>query len=253
MRGIQSDIKKYYEEWWENPKDPRGVIFNRLNRIVFDRFPHGKGKRALDIGSGRGTIVSLLLRKGYQVTAVELNENFTKGLKQNFPEVKIIEGDFNTVPINGIFDIVTAIEFIQNLDREALRAFLKKVASLTDRLFINISNRKSLHGFWTAFRAFQKPFVHTYTPEEINRMIEEIDFRVTYEKGIGFLTPITLLSNFRFIIIPCCIAKIFNTIGDRIFPKLCHLYYLEAKRNSRGSHENRSYRGKWFYWISCSG
>jgi SAM-dependent methyltransferase len=242
MHDVQDDMKKYYEEWWENPSDPRGVIFDKLNRVVCERFPRGEGKKALDVGSGKGTIVSFLRKKGYRVTAVELNENFTKDLKQHFPESEVIEGDFNAVPVNGTFDIVTAIEFIQNLDGEALHAFLNKVATLTDRLIITISNRNSFHGFWTAFRGFQKPFVHTYTPEEIEGMLEEIDFSVTYKRGIGFFTSITLLSNFSLTLIPSWIAKTVNTLGDRIFPRLCHLYYLEATKNNWRSYESRSYR-----------
>jgi SAM-dependent methyltransferase len=242
MHDIQTDMKKYYEEWWENPSDPRNVIFKKLNRELLGRFPQGEGKRALDVGSGKGTIVSFLRSKGYRVTAVELNENFTNGLKKDFPELEVIGGDFNTVPIHGAFDVVTAIEFIQNLDREALYTFLQKVAALTDSLFINISNRSSLHGFWTTFRGFQKPFVYTYTPEEIEGMLEKIGFRVTYRRGIGFLTPITLLANFRLTVIPAWIAKTVNTIGDRIFPRLCHLYYLEAKRNNGRTYESRSNR-----------
>jgi len=232
MYDIHNEIKRYYEEWWENPLDPRDIIFKELNKLVFERLPQGEGKRALDVGSGKGAIVSFLLQKGYQVTAVELNENFVMGLRERFPEIEVIEGDFNSVSINGTFDVVTAIEFIQNLDSEALRRFLRKVATLTDQLIINISNKNSLHGFWTAFRGFQKSFVYTYTPKEVEGILGETGFQVTYKRGIGLLTPITLLSNFRFKIIPSWLARIVNPIGDKIFPRVCHLYYLEAKRNS---------------------
>jgi len=232
MYTIQTDMKRYYEAWWENPQDPRSAIFDRLNRVVSGRFPQGDGKRALDVGSGKGRIISLLRGTGYRVTAVELNEKFARGLRRHYPEVEVIEGDFNAVPVHGRFDMVTAIEFVQNLDREGLRKFLKKVSTLTNRLVANISNKNSLHGFWTAFRGFQKPFVHTYTPEEIERMLGEVGFQVTYTRGIGLLTPITLLSNFRWRIIPICIARALNTIGDRVFPRFCHLYYLEAQRRS---------------------
>jgi len=225
-------MKRYYEDWWENPRDPRSVIFDRLNKVVSERFPQGDGKTAIDVGSGKGRIISFLRGKGYQVTAVELNEHFAEGLRRNFPDVEVIEGDFNAVPIHGTFDMVTAIEFVQNLDREGLQKFLKKVSTLSNRLVANISNRNSLHGFWTAFRGFQKPFVHTYTPEEIERMLGEVGFRVTYTTGVGFLTPITLLPNFKWRIIPAWIARALNTIGDRIFPRFCHLYYLEAQRRS---------------------
>jgi len=230
MRDIQREMKEYYEEWWENPLDPRGVIFKKLNRVVFERLPRGEGKKALDVGSGRGTIVSFLRRKGYQVTAVELNENFTQRLRQEFPEVEVLEGDIDSVPIDGRFDVVTAIEFVQNLNRETLNGFLKKIARVTGRLVMNISNRNSLHGFWTSFRGFQKPFVYTYTPEEIKNALGEIRFQSTYTRGIGLLTPITLLPDFRVKVVPISLARAISRVGDPLFPRRCHLYYLEAER-----------------------
>lgn len=46
------EIKEYYSEWWENPKDIRNVVFDSLNKLVKQRIPQGDGKKALDIGSG---------------------------------------------------------------------------------------------------------------------------------------------------------------------------------------------------------
>jgi SAM-dependent methyltransferase len=229
MQDMHNEIKKYYEEWWENPRDPRNVIFTKLNKIVYERLPQGKGQKALDIGSGKGTIVSFLLQKGYKVTSVELNEKFVIDLKRKFPEVRVIQGDINSVSINDTFNVVTAIEFLQNLDIKALNKFFRKIVTLTDRLIINISNKNSLHGFWTAFRGFQKPFVHTYTPIEIERILEDNGFQITYEKGIGLLTPITLLNDFRVKLIPIFSTKIINSFGDKLLPRLCHLFYIEAK------------------------
>ncbi|MBM3282884.1 methyltransferase domain-containing protein [Candidatus Gottesmanbacteria bacterium] len=230
MSNRNSNIKKYYEEWWENPNDPRDFIFNKLNKIVDKRLPKGQGKRVLDVGSGKGKIVSFLVKKGYRVTAVELNENFVKDLTQRFQTIEILEGDFNLISIDNSFDDVTAIEFVQNLDREVLKRFLVKVATISNHLRMNISNRFSLHGFWTVFRGFQLPFVFTYTPREIEQMLRTVGFHITYKKGIGLITPITLFSGFRWKIIPIWFAKIINSIGDRIFPRFCHLYYIEAEK-----------------------
>jgi cyclopropane fatty-acyl-phospholipid synthase-like methyltransferase len=232
---VQSDIKRYYEEWWENPRDPRDHVFKRLNRLILKKLPPGNGRKALDIGSGKGTIVAFLLQKGYQTAAVELNENFVRDLRQRFPAVDVIEGDFNTVAIDRTFDLVTAVEFIQNLDREALRLFFQKVAALTDHLILTVSNKKSLHGFWAVFRGFIKPFVHVYTPKEIETLVRTSGFEITSRLGIGLLTPITLFSDFRWKLIPAWLTKLVNPWGDRLFPRSCHLYYLEAGKSSRKS------------------
>lgn len=227
---LRDDIKNYYEKWWENPDDPRDMIFKQLNAVVLEKLPPGKRQKALDVGAGKGTIVNYLRQKGYRVTAVELNEKFAQDLKLKFPDVEVVPGDFNAVSLNGNFSLVSAIEFIQNLDREALQRFFKKVGTLTNHVILSVSNKNSLHGFWAVFRGFIKPFVHVYTPQEVERMLRAAGFKITNTKGIGFLTPITLLSNFRFQLVPKWLVKIVNPIADRIFPKWCHLYYLEAKK-----------------------
>jgi cyclopropane fatty-acyl-phospholipid synthase-like methyltransferase len=232
---VESDIKRYYEEWWENPRDPRDHVFKRLNRLILKKLPPGNGRRALDIGSGKGTIVGFLLEKGYQASAVELNENFVRDLRQRFPMVEVIEGDFNAATIERTFDLVTAVEFIQNLDREALRHFFQKAAALTDHLILTVSNKKSLHGFWAVFRGFIKPFVHVYTPKEIETLIRDSGFEITSRRGIGLLTPITLFSDFRWKLIPVWLTKLVNPWADRLFPRRCHLYYLEAGKSFRKS------------------
>lgn len=80
--STDDEIKEYYSEWWENPKDIRNVVFDSLNELVKERIPQGEGKKALDIGSGHGRIVSYLVEKGYDVTAVDFNEGFLRRAKE---------------------------------------------------------------------------------------------------------------------------------------------------------------------------
>jgi SAM-dependent methyltransferase len=227
----RGDIKSYYEECWENPRDPRDHVFKRLNRLIFKKLPPGHGKQALDIGAGKGTIIGFLRQKGYQASAVELNENFVRDLRKRFPDVNVIEGDFNAVAIDKTFELVTAVEFIQNLDREALRIFFGKVASLTGHLILTVSNKNSLHGFWAVFRGFIKPFVHVYAPKEIETLVRASGFAIASRRGIGLLTPITLFSDFRWKLIPVWLTTVINPWGDRLLPRRCHLYYLEARKS----------------------
>jgi len=35
-------MNRYYEEWWENPSDPRDFVFKQLNALVMERLPDGK-------------------------------------------------------------------------------------------------------------------------------------------------------------------------------------------------------------------
>lgn len=220
-------IKRYYSEWWENRKDPRQCIFQKLNELVRNRIPDGFGLSALDIGSGKGTIMSFLVEKGYRVTGVDINEQFVERLWVRFPDATVICGDFMDVRFDERYDLVTAIQIAPIF--EDLKPFIQKIAGLTrGRLLINISNRNSLHGLWVRLRGFRNSFVYMHTPDELEKVLEECGFRVVYRAGIGFITPLTLFSGFRGRIVPVWLAKVLNSVFDRLFPKFCHLYYVEA-------------------------
>jgi SAM-dependent methyltransferase len=228
---MTEDLARYYEEWWENPRDPRDQVFRRLNRVVGKHLPPGAGKTALDVGSGKGAIVALLRDKGYRVTALDLNGKFLRGIKERFPEVEVLEGRFGEVACPGPYDLVTAVEFIQNLDRAGLDRFFEQAAGLTGHLIVTVSNRRSLHGWWARRRGFIKDFVHVYTPRDVERRLSSGGFRVVRRMGVGFLTPITWLPGFRRKLLPVWLARAVNPVADRLLPRLCHLYYLEAVKD----------------------
>lgn len=224
-----NEIKDYYSEWWENPKDIRNVVFDSLNELVKGRIPLGEGKKALDIGSGHGRIVSYLVEKGYEVTAVEFNEDFCEELKRKFPNVRVLQEDVRNLNFNANerFDVVTCIELVQNLNKADLLELLRKLGGVTKTLLINISNRNSLHNWWIEKRGFKKDFVFNYAPDEFDGYLEEVGFRIVYRRGIGLVTPISLFSGFKGKLIPVWFAMMVNKL-DHYATKKCHLYYVEA-------------------------
>ncbi len=221
------EIKSYYSKWWENPRDIRNVVFNKLNEYVRQRIPCEEGRNALDIGSGHGRIVSYLVEKGYEVTAVEFNEEFVAELKVGFPSIRVIAEDVRQIALDKGYDLVTCIELAQNLNRTELLALLTKLAAVTKLLLINISNRNSLHARWLEFRHWKANFVFTYTPEEFEQILAQAGFDIIHRRGIGLITPISLFKDFKGKLIPVWLAKAVNRF-DFLFLRVCHLYYVEA-------------------------
>lgn len=226
-------IKRYYSEWWENPRDPRNAVFERLNRYIYHRIPDGHGRRALDLGAGRGRIVSYLLARGYEVTAVEFNEDFVAHLRDRFPEARVLHADVRDLALDEPFDLVTCIELSQVLAKADLLRLLQRLSRITDRLFINISNAASLHGMWVRWRGFQADFIVSYRPRDLDMAMERSGFRIVHRRGIGLVTPITLLSGFRAPLIPVPVANAVNRL-DAFTPNICHLYYVEGVSTHHG-------------------
>lgn len=222
-------MTKYYEEWWGNPRDPRNPVFAKLNKLVADRTPEGYGRRALDLGSGSGSIVRILLEKGYDVTSVEIRQAATEQLRAKFPNARIIQANLNEWQPDSSYDLVTMMQLTQNFTPAELLALLKKVRAITPRLIINANTANSLQGRWVTWRKFKAPFVHLYRVRDFENILREAGFEhITYRTGVGFLMPITLLNNFRVQLIPSAIVHAVNHIIDPRFPRACALYYVEA-------------------------
>ena len=225
--GLASRIQQYYEKWWENPRDIRNPIFNRLNDLVQNRIERAAGVGALDLGSGKGRVVSMLLGKGWKVTAVELSPVFARELKTKFPSATVVCGDVRNWGIHSNYDLVTCIELTQVLPPDDLRGLLIRVRPYAKRVLINISNRQSIHGVWVRIRRFQAPFIVTYRPRDLVRMLETTGYHVVFTSGVGFLTPISLLRNFKVRLMTPGIVDRFRKL-DNCFPEFCHLYLAEA-------------------------
>ena len=231
MNAINAEeIKKYYTEWWENPRDIRNVVFDKLNRYVRKRLPPGEDKKALDIGSGHGRIVSCLVERGYEVSAVEFNEEFVGELRAKFPTVNVIEKDVRDVKLDWGYDVATCIELVQNLEKADLMDLLVKLARVTRVLLINMSNKNSFHNRWIEFRGWKKNFVFNYKPREFDQLLQQAGFIITHRRGIGLVTPTSLFKDFGGKFAPIWLTRLVNKL-DPCATGVCHLYYIEAISN----------------------
>ncbi len=220
-------IQSYYEKWWENPQDLRNVVFERLNQEMARLLSGVRGRRALDLGAGKGRIVSILEQRDFHVTAVEFNPGFVRGLQAAFPDAEVIQDDLRTWRPSGHFDIATCIEVAQVLPHGELAALLTRLRPHVDRLLLNISNSRSFHGLWVRMRGFQAPFIVPYTPTDLRGILRDAGFRIVSETGVGFVTPITILRDFRGAILSPWLAARLRAL-DAPFPDWCHLLLVEA-------------------------
>ncbi len=224
-------MNDYYEVWWGNPADIRHCITDRLFTHLAARLPVGYGCMALDLGSGKGRIISALQGLGYGVTGIDSNEKFVADMSRRFPAVKIISGDVVAVT-HGLpresFDAVTCIELAQNLSHDDFRSLLRELRPITKRIFISISNKHSLHGWWSNYRKMRAPFVFEYAVDDLEKYLTEAGFAITHTAGFGLVTPLSLLPGFKCVIIPQFLANSLSFL-DAFFPRTCHVFYAEAE------------------------
>ena len=226
-------VKAYYSTWWENAKDIRASVFQRRNRKVADRIAEIGGTKALDLGSGKGAVVKMLRRRGFAVTAVEFNSEFASAIRTAYPEVEVLCEDVRVWSPTHNYDVATCIELAQVLSHEELLTLLRNVRPFTKRLIVSISNANSFHGRWVRLRRFQAPFIVEYTPRILRDIVRRAGYRLLHEEGVGMLTPVSLLKDFRMVVVSTRVADIFSKL-DRLLPRQCHLYLVDAIPETAG-------------------
>lgn len=70
-----------------------------------------KGEHVLEIGPGLGVLTRALLRAGAKVTAIELDRDLAGALKEDLPEITLIEGDAMRVDIPEADRIVANLPY----------------------------------------------------------------------------------------------------------------------------------------------
>lgn len=99
-------------------------------------------KRVLEPSCGDGAIVKYLVEKRYEhITAIELNKDKLNIVKENYPNVNCIHGDFLNIEFNEKFHAIFAMPpFKENID---LKHIMKMYDLLEDdgELTTGISNK----------------------------------------------------------------------------------------------------------------
>jgi SAM-dependent methyltransferase len=226
-----TDMFRYYEEWWQNRNDPRFVVFEKLDRLVANRLELCKGARAMDIGAGFGKLTGLLKGHFVKVVCVEPNPRFCSDMRRRLPGTQIIQSTIQDLAFDNVYDLCTMIQVTQNIDGSDLPRVIDKIARSCRRLHVNISNSQSFHGRWITTCGFKKSFVHMSSVQDFERMLTTAGFRIIYRAGVGLLTPVTARDGFKWKIVPnwaaCCV-----NILDRYFTRWCHFVYYECVSHS---------------------
>ena len=78
------------------------LLREKLEKILRGRsFRH-----ALDVGPGPGFVTEILAQHSKQLTLVEITPSFEKGLRQKFPDARVIIDSIGNVPLKQEFDAV---------------------------------------------------------------------------------------------------------------------------------------------------
>jgi SAM-dependent methyltransferase len=138
-----------------------GSFLTRCNRVVADLVAgHARGRRALDVGCGAGTLSAMLAREGFEVFGCDIAENMVgEAVAHLSPMVadapcRFRVSDQGTIPFAGLeFDAVTAIGVLPYVqDRGVFIDDMAQLLAADGVMVVSNVNRFSLYVAWGAAR-----------------------------------------------------------------------------------------------------
>lgn len=116
-------------ELWDAMSDYKDVPAFRIRRLrqVADLLPDTC--RVLDIGSGWGEIIPMVLEKpGREYVGLDFSESMLAEVAKKYPQCRFVHGDTSTV--DGPFDVVMALEVCEHIVAEKIFGFYREVQRL---------------------------------------------------------------------------------------------------------------------------
>ena len=184
--------------------NPRGRLLSECDeRLFLDLFPSGPDSlRVLEIGAGTGRFTLPVLRRGFRVTATDVNASMLETLREKVAELGAgdrceirIEDLFGLSFQNEQFDYVYGLHVIPRLlSLDDQRAALREIARTVrpgGRFLFNFRNARSPYRL--RFKG------HVTAPEQIEAFLAEGSMRIVEQRG-KLLTSAMLINRLPMIV-----------------------------------------------------
>ena len=177
--------KAAYENLAEEYEGRAQAVFDVTNRAV-NYFANyiTPGGSVLDIGCAVGVAISILSRKGFKVTGIEISPRMTKFARKRNPGVKIIVGDFLKTKFNKKLDAILAFAFIHLFPKSEAIKVLKRIQSILKpggvALLSSTKSKVSKEG-WEVKKDFNRKvrrFRKFWTEKEFREFLTDNGFKI---------------------------------------------------------------------------
>ncbi len=113
------------------------------------KYLNGKAKKLLDVGSGSGTLTSMLNGR-YEVAGIDKNQKSISNVRKTCPDVKVYKADMRNFKLKDRFDIITCVCAIDHGDdlRDDFSKTLKNLCAHLNKKGMVIFDMPFLYDTW---------------------------------------------------------------------------------------------------------
>lgn len=143
--------------------------------------PNGE---VLDVGCAVGIAMSVLSKKGFKVSGIEISSQMAEYAKRRNPDADIIVGDFLKTDFKKKFDGIVAFAFIHLFPKSEVIKILEKIGSTLKpggvALLSSSESNESKEGWYAKddFSKKEKRFRKFWTEKELAETIAQAGFTI---------------------------------------------------------------------------
>ena len=176
--------KKVYDELAEEYEKRADSLLAVTEDAMSYFSPYIKpGGSVLDVGCGVGIAMSVLAKKGFKVTGIEISPKMAEFTRRRNPGAKVMVGDFSEMKFDDKFDAIPAFAFIHLFPKAKVTAIFSKIKSILNpdgvALLSSTESLESKEGIYVKedFGKEYKRFRKFWTEQELRESLINAGFK----------------------------------------------------------------------------
>jgi 2-polyprenyl-3-methyl-5-hydroxy-6-metoxy-1,4-benzoquinol methylase len=189
------DKKSYFNHYWQTRDLPSADARSR-QRAAYVQALMGDGRSSaiLDVGCGRGTVMSFLAAQGYNIGGCDLASDSITALQNDGYDVFLFDIEQDDLPKK--YDVILCLEVLQQVF-DPVAALTKLTRFLTDDGYLIVSVPNEFH-LWSRLQLlrgkshlghFEESHIRLFNPRRARQMFERAGLSIDRSISVSVMPP----------------------------------------------------------------
>ncbi|KPJ70723.1 hypothetical protein AMJ51_01165 [Microgenomates bacterium DG_75] len=163
---------------WETFLKSGGKKLVKRFQVALEMVEIKKGMKILDIGCGRGEVVSYYHQKGAKVIGLDFSQAAIKIAKKTYPEVSFIHQNVFQYQPETKFSLIMMLDFIEHIPKRKFKGLLRKCHHWLEKkgqILIHTNEKKQEEAPGVPFHSTH---INLMTAQEVKNILNEHGFKI---------------------------------------------------------------------------